>query len=262
MDYKDFFSFTKQERRGIFVFLMLALTIILIAEYWPQSDDSEHIDISQFYMHPDSVSYDIDSEYGAKSELNPWNETATNDSKPNQKFRFDPNQISYDSLLLLGFSKYGAKSLTKYIAKGGKIRNLSKLKSIYGIDSLLVNQLEAFIQLPESKSEEYDNSTFENNKKITEPVAIEIIELNSADSLKILSIKGVGPVTTRNILYFRKRLGGFIDKNQLLELNIIPDTLFELIHHIVTVDPSDIVKININTADYKTFITHPYFTAN
>ncbi|MBK7699647.1 MAG: hypothetical protein IPJ39_13385 [Saprospiraceae bacterium] len=57
-----------------------------------------------------------------------------------------------------------------------------------------------------------------------------------------------------------KRLGGFLRKEQLTELKIIADSLYLPIRDFLTVDATNIDKININSADYKTFVTNPYFT--
>ena len=46
----------------------------------------------------------------------------------------------------------------------------------------------------------------------------------------------------------------------MTELKIIADSLYLPIQDFLTVDATNIDKININTADYKTFVTNPYFT--
>ena len=69
-----------------------------------------------------------------------------------QKFAFDPNNISKDSLMLLGFSAFGSTSLTNFRSKGGKIKDIQKLKSIFGIDTNLVNQLEPFLSFEHAKT--------------------------------------------------------------------------------------------------------------
>lgn len=256
MDYKEFFTFTLQERRGIATFLVLGLTIVLVAEYWPIHQSSPMEDISQYYFPVDSIQTFIDESDNDQAPL--WqDEVIVN--KVYQKFPFDPNRISYDSLLLLGFSKYGAKSLTNFIAKGGKIKDVEKFKSIYGIDTNLVNELLPLISYPEPKVVEFPKI---EKEKIQYPEKVQsIVELNSADSLTLEAMKGVGPYMVKRILQYRNRLGGFLYKEQITELNIIADSLYQPVSQYFTVDPSLIQKINLNTADYKTFTKHPYFSA-
>jgi len=262
MDYKDFFTFTQQERRGIAVFFLTATTIILAAEYWPKGSQNMEEDLSMYYFPSDSLQQDDSAALSIENDI--FGGSSEPEKKVFQKFSFDPNHLSVDSLLLLGFSKFGAKSLTNYVGKGGKIKDAAKFKTIFGIDTNLVNQLQAFIVYPTPESA----SVYKNEKKektIYIEKVQEIVDINSADSLQLDAIKGVGPYMTKRILSYRKKLGGYLYKAQLLELNIIADSLYQPIEKYLTVNPELIRKININTADYKTFVTNPYFdkeTAN
>ena len=163
---------------------------------------------------------------------------------------------------MLGFSKYGAKSLLNYRSKGGRIFNDDKFKSIYGIDSNIINSLRQFIYYPQKKLyQPFKNEDVANNLKPKEENIFQIFDLNSADSSQLVTIKGIGPFTAAKIINFRKRTGGFLLKEQLVELNIIKDSLFREISPQLKTNPELIKKININAADYKSFVTHPYFSS-
>ncbi len=256
MDYKELFTFTQQERRGIATFLVLAFTIVLVGKFWPVKPAEEEIeDLSKYYFPEDSI-VEKDEHY---EEDIPFGQERNVQKRIHQKFVFDPNKISYDSLLLLGFSKFGAKSLTNFVAKGGKIKDAAKFKTIFGIDSNLVNELLPMISYPVPKV--FETAKIEK-EKIQYPEQIQsIVELNSADSLTLEAMKGVGPYMVKRILQYRNRLGGFLYKDQISELNIIADSLYQPVSQYFTVDPSLIQKIKLNTADYKTFTKHPYFSA-
>ncbi|HRO73052.1 MAG TPA: helix-hairpin-helix domain-containing protein, partial [Saprospiraceae bacterium] len=58
---------------------------------------------------------------------------------------------------------------------------------------------------------------------------------------------------------FRNKAGGFMRKDQLVEFGILSDSVYALVEPYLTVDPMLFRKINLNTADYRTFIQHPYF---
>lgn len=255
MQYDEFFKFTKQERSGIAVFIVLALIIYILGEFWPQNPEIP-IDYSQFYI--SKISKDTltttDTSY-----IEAEDDNIPIVSVPNERFAFDPNTISYDSLLLLGFGKHGAKNLKNYISKGGKIKDERKFKSIYGIDTSLINDLGSLVQYPISIPFAYEKS-IELKKEYVEK-SPNFAELNSADSLTLIAVKGIGPYMAKRILSFRKRLGGFLYKEQLTELKIIADSLFQPVSTFLTVNPALIDKIDINSADYKTFTTHPYFSS-
>ena len=262
MDYKEFFSFTLQERRGILIFFILSMIVILGVEYWPSSGNHTlPLDKSLYYFPTDSIDISSDDDSSSERSLETmWEEPLSQAKvkKTKQKFAFDPNRISADSLELLGFSKYGARSLISYRSKGGTIKSTDKLKSIYGIDTNLVNELKDFIQITiPKKGNETDSIKIKKNPMENKQA---IVDLNTTDSVSLDAIKGVGPYMVKRIMAYRKKLGGYLYKEQLTELNIIPDSLYQPVSQYFSADPSKIKKININTADYKTFTTNPYFS--
>ena len=65
-----------------------------------------------------------------------------------ERFRFNPNTISADSLQLLGFSAKQAQSIIKYRVKGGKFRYREDFSRLYVVDSAVYAALEEYIVLP------------------------------------------------------------------------------------------------------------------
>jgi DNA uptake protein ComE-like DNA-binding protein len=250
----DWFGFTLQERRGIAAFILLCILVYCVGEFWPHKDFKE-VEQSHYFVSNDSISHDTDDPNQNLNEMMWGVEKPI--KKAAQKFRFDPNTISTDSLVLLGFSKFGAKSLTNFIAKGGKIYDETKFKSIYRIDTILVKELQGFISYPVKNTLTYSKS---EKKEFVKTQELIIVELNTVDSITLDAIKGVGPYMVKRILQYRKRLGGYLYKEQLTELGVIADSLYQPIAEFVRVDPSKINKINLNTADYKVFTANPYFS--
>jgi len=90
--------------------------------------------------------------------------------------------------------------------------------------------------------------------------AILSVEINKCDSAELTKLPGIGPVFSGRIIKFRKLLGGFADKRQLQEVYGIPMETFTLISPMVTVDTSLVVKIFINTCEYRDLVRHPYIS--
>jgi DNA uptake protein ComE-like DNA-binding protein len=86
------------------------------------------------------------------------------------------------------------------------------------------------------------------------------IELNSADSARLTTVRGIGPVIARNIADYRRRLGGFAAKEQLREVRGITDENFESIGAQFFIDTAVIQKIDINFASANSLRGHPCFT--
>ena len=83
-------------------------------------------------------------------------------------------------------------------------------------------------------------------------------ELNSADSLDLVQLYNIGPVIARRILKYRSLLGGYVRKEQLREVYGIDSARYNDIAPHLTVDPSRITPIDINTADIDRLKRHPY----
>ncbi len=84
------------------------------------------------------------------------------------------------------------------------------------------------------------------------------IELNSADSQKLVKLPGVGPVFAARIVKYRKMLGGFSKVSQLMEVYGFGREQLAKLEGLVCVDTSLLVPLPINKADFKTVLRHPY----
>lgn len=85
-----------------------------------------------------------------------------------------------------------------------------------------------------------------------------VVELNSADSLTLQLLHGIGPAYARRIVNYRNRLGGFHHTDQLLEVYGFTPELLGHILPSLTLDTSAIRPLSINSASLKSLIRHPY----
>jgi DNA uptake protein ComE-like DNA-binding protein len=150
----------------------------------------------------------------------------------------------------------------RYREKGGKIRHIEQLMSIYGMDSAWVRQVADSINISRNKPVFNTGKPRRDSFPIQKKMEVRMVDLNTADSLTLLEIRGIGPYFANKILNYRRRLGGYLKKSQLLEIPRMSDSLYQTIEKNFYVDTSRIDRIDINTADFKTFIRHPYFTSD
>ncbi len=81
------------------------------------------------------------------------------DAKPApQRFRFNPNTITLDSLQLLGFTQRQAQTILNYRSKGGKFRRREDFARMYTVDSAMYASLEGYIFIPDRDSVAGKNS--------------------------------------------------------------------------------------------------------
>lgn len=87
----------------------------------------------------------------------------------------------------------------------------------------------------------------------------ETIELNTADSALLTRVHGIGPSFAKRITGYRRKLGGFINKEQLKEVYGIDAEKYAEISDEIKIDPSHINRIAINTIDFERLRRFPYF---
>ena len=168
-------------------------------------------------------------------------------------FAFDPNTVNLNQLLELGFKEKTVSIFLKFRNKGFVFKQKEDLKKVYGVSDELYKKLEPYIVIEKETPGPVANKKPEQLQK-------RIIELNTADSLELLEINGIGPSFAKRILKYRTLLGGFINANQLLEVYGFTAEIFEKIKSQVSVNTSVITKLNLNKDDFKTVNRHPYLS--
>lgn len=164
-------------------------------------------------------------------------------------FAFDPNHVSEKELLQMGLSSSTISTLINYRSSGGKFIQKEDLKKVFGINDDLYGLLEEYIHIA--------GDTTSYQKK--EPVKFDfIIELNSADSLDLQQLSGIGPSYARRIIKYRDMLGGFAVPEQLLEVYGMDSVRYTNILRHITISTQGVKKIDINKATIKELIKHPY----
>ncbi|TFH36016.1 MAG: hypothetical protein E4G95_06220, partial [Bacteroidia bacterium] len=87
-----------------------------------------------------------------------------------------------------------------------------------------------------------------------------ICEINSADSSRLVELKGIGPVLSGRIIKYRRLLGGFVSVSQLTEVYGIDSALVKSLSKYLAVDSSLVTRIDINSSGYGDLVRHPYIS--
>lgn len=96
-------------------------------------------------------------------------------------------------------------------------------------------------------------------KKTKHPGEVVMIELNSADTLDLQQLKGIGPGFARRIVNYRERLRGYCEKQQLLEVFGMDTSRYRMIVNNVKADADSVHPFDLNTVTFKELLRHPYF---
>lgn len=250
----NFFHFNKQERNGVFVLCIIIVVIFGIRLLMPLLyNDSNTIQL--ITISPSNLSQEKNRETELVSDTVMKGSFEIKTSK--ERFVFNPNTISEEDAQKLGLSKKLSATLTNFRNKGGKFFKPQDLKKLYGLSSKLYEELEAYILIPNVKRDSVYTSISHVKEKKNYTKAL--IEINSADSLSIVYLKGIGPGFTKRIMKYRTMLGGFHSVNQLKEVYGMTDSTFVLLSSQIKVDEQSITKMPINAIDFNSLRKHPYF---
>ena len=213
--FKEYFTFTKKERNGLFVLLIILFALILVKIY--QSNKS----YGEIVLFDSDFQKDIEKfeESLIPKIVNKKDNQITSIDKgdfkkdewfvPEILFDFDPNQVSKKELKRLGFSEKQAKTLMNYREKGGTFYKKDDLLKIYGIEKEQFAILEPYIILELSNN---------SDEFISKNIQKELIEINSASKEDLMKINGIGNTFSERIIKYRDLLGGYYRKDQILEV--------------------------------------------
>lgn len=187
------------------------------------------------------------------------------ESKKVERFPFDPNTADSTQLLRLGLQPWQVRNIYKYRAKGGVYRRKEDFARLYGLTVKQYRELEPYIRI---SSDYLPASTLVDKREPVEqepvksdtlryPVKIqenEHVVLNTADTTQLKKVPGIGSYYARQIIRYGQRLGGYVNVDQLDEIDDFPK---ESKKYFVIVDahPS---RLNINRLTLPQLRRHPY----
>lgn len=185
-----------------------------------------------------------------------------------QPFPFNPNTMTEEEGLRMGLTDRQVRNIINYRDKGGKFYSKNDLAKLYTISEEEFEQLEPYIVLPEVARKEYakpKTETKENQKVVEEKKpqkTIPIVDLNTADSALLTELPQIGPYTAARIVTYREKLGGYLNKEQLLEVKGMDEARYNVAEPYINIGAVAVVKIDVNRADFKTLVNHPYLNYN
>ncbi|MCK4630648.1 MAG: helix-hairpin-helix domain-containing protein [Bacteroidales bacterium] len=250
---KQYFTFSKAEKNGTLVLVVLIILVLAGYLFLPKIIVNRSTDYSDFEKEIKAFEQLISSAEDGVLPLKNRDKPFEN-MDDIQFFEFDPNVLSVDKWKHLGLSDKTINTIRKYLKKGGRFYKPEDLKKIYGLKMDWYKLAEPYIQILEIDGPDIKTGTcvIINDKKI------QLVELNSADSLLLVDLPGIGPVLAGRILKYRNLLGGFVMKEQLLEVYGLPYETFEIISRAVNIDTTGITRIDLNKAVFSKLIRHPY----
>lgn len=265
---KIWLSFTQGERNGVIVLVGIILIQVILLNNMDWFVSETKTDFTRFYAEMEQ--FEAARKAAAARADSAKAYAASNASiheleePPIEYFHFDPNQASASEWKSLGLKDWQYKMIQKYLKKGGSFRQKSDLQKMYSIDDALYDQLEPWIELPESVPSRKAKATKKWKKqpwKKEEKAAVRVA-VNAADTNQWRALKGIGPAYARRIVNYRNKLGGFVSDRQLEEVWGLPLEVVDQIAPQLDWDTLSVQQLNINDLPADSLWLHPYISFN
>lgn len=251
---RELFHFTQRERCGIIALLSLIFILLLFNIALPYLYENKRTDTSEW-----------------DREVNQY--LSLKDKQDQQSGRgrfveFNPNTVTTEELTKMGLPEKVISNWMRYVNKGGRFNKKEDLRKLYGMTTMLYDQLDSFILLPRQvlATSSIYKPVNHNDGSVGSATArkkggsesIHSVELNSADSVGLVNLPGIGPVLAARIIHYRNLLGGYYSVNQLHEVYGLRDEHFISASPYLDVDSEYLSKFNINFASLRELGRHPY----
>lgn len=257
--FRKWLSFSKGERVAVISILAVILALVL-ANVFHQGRKS----LSEASLH------NLDSLLALRQHAL-WEQQSkmaeqTQDVAELHPFPFNPNTLTEDEWRQIGLTDRQIRNIMNYQAKGGKFYSKNDLAKLYTISEEDFAQLESFIVLPEVTRRDYKKSNEEvkDYQKVnaSPSKSIPMVDLNKVDSATLVELPQIGGYTATRIVAYREKLGGFLNKEQLLEVKGMDEARYNVVQSYINIGEAEIRKIDVNRADFKALVRHPYLNYN
>jgi competence protein ComEA len=277
----QYFAFSRKERMGLAVLLVLMFSIWLLpaifgskkglsADILKKADDERHKIADSLKLAEKAGTINIF-----------------------HLFPFDPNTLDANGWKNLGIRQKTVETIQKYIAHGGRFNKPSDLSKIYSLRPDEAERLIPYVEIREGKhiwknnnisavssypfrkinGDIYKRYQYEKAKYSANPpnnnrspyfrrnnghIEISPVDINTADTSLFIALPGIGSKLATRIIQFREKLGGFYSIVQVSEIYGLQDSVFQLIKPFLRLSFTGIRKLHINIAGADSLNAHPY----
>lgn len=247
MNIKSHFTFSKQQRSGILLLLLLIISLFCI--YW-FVDFSEEDTFDTSSAEIVSMQKDLDSLRFVEIE----------NRKP-KKYPFNPNFITDYKGYTLGMTNEEIDHLLQYRKDGNWINSTADFKKFTGVSDSLLAELSPYFKFPDwvtNPKPKNDFKDYKSDKGFSEKPFNQKNDLNKATEEELQQVSGIGEALSKRIISYREKIGGFSNDIQLYEVYGLDPVVVQRTLYLFTVKtPKNISKININSASASDISTIP-----
>lgn len=242
--FKSHFWYTKNQRNGILLLLIIIIFLQLILHF-KNFDSQQLVDLSQ----PKITSY-----YKQLDSL----KKKSSKKKKFKIYPFNPNYISDYKGYQLGMNVDEIDRLLAYREQRLYVNSAKEFQAITKISDSLLQKISPFFKFPEWVQKKNNQQRYIPNSRINVS-EITTVDINKATLKDFTFIEGVDEYLSERIIKYRSKLQGFSFKEQLFEVWGLDELIANKILSTFSIKNKPIIKkVNINTASFKEVLSNPY----
>lgn len=242
---------SKRNRRAVLGLLILVAAISFLPRLIAGTSHFSDNDISFEKIKIAENNIEERQEFWAKKKRKKYDKNAYKKRFKKPKSKFDPNTYKLADWMKLGLSEKQAAIVVKLSRRG--FNSNADLERIYVLPKPAYELLKdsTFYPRPMNVLSYQRNESSSDKSKVS-------VSLNGGSHEEFERIKGIGSYFSKKIIDYRERLGGYIHKEQLLEIWKVDLIKYQEIEEFIYFSEEPVEKISINTATVETLSYHPY----
>jgi competence ComEA-like helix-hairpin-helix protein len=254
----DYLRFSKKDRIGVLCLLALIIIIWLLPRLFAKDENVIVREDKVLLAAVDTLNKKQKPLYEKDDEeaINQYEPSTTTSFSKGELFQFDPNLLPAEGWKKIGLNERAIRTINNYRSKGGKFYKPQDLEKIWGLPQGFYQRVKEYISIAKAdKKEENVVQAAKSEKKNLN------VDVNSADTMALIALPGIGSKLALRIINFRDKLGGFYSVDQIKETYGLADSTFQKIKIYLIVD-GQVEKINLNTVTKDQLKIHPYIKWN
>lgn len=239
---KPHFKFTKQQRNGIFLLLLLIVTLQCAYAFLNFSSEDITVQSKELQLF--------------QTEIDSLKLVEIENRKP-KIYPFNPNFITDYKGYILGMTNKEINRLLKFRDKNQWINSARQFQQVTKVSDSIFNKISPYFKFPDwvtsPKPKKQYAKSFNTNKPKTDA---QKIDLNTATAIQLQKVYGIGEAFSERIIKYRTKQNGFVSMLELNEIyGLTPETIEELKKSFSLKTPKAISRVNLNTATKAELVT-------
>jgi len=232
--FKSHITFTKQQRYGIFLLLLIIVILQCVYLFWDHTSKDINVPPEELEVFQN----EIDSLKSLELEK----------AKP-QLFPFNPNYITDYKGYSLGMTNEEIDKLHTYRAQNKWVNSTKDFQKVTGISDSLLHKISPYFKFPEWVNKKSTETKLDQQNKNRSLSFSEKTDLNTATAIQLQSVYGIGEKLSLRIIKFRNSFdGGFISDIQLQDVyGLTPEVIENIKKKFTVKTPRKVIKFDLNT---------------